>query len=186
MRQLIAFSLASFLSFASANAYVLPEQVEAAILLGEDGTPRCRIGSAPELGAPLNSLRECDESDELYAILHSEEISYSATNLPTNHSIIGKTLLTGLAIGTTASCLMIGLGKSLLAQKDELRLATGTILLALIPMGGFASLVVATEAIGAAAGGPAIFTAISSFLFGGGSGSFVCHTPEKETPSDND
>ena len=70
-------------------------QVESAILLSEDGTPRCRIGKNPseylsaekldefrqsglEIGAgDLDALQECDESDELYArmILGTEEIS---------------------------------------------------------------------------------------------------------------
>ena len=72
LRQFLSLSLAMFLGLTSTNAYLpeqpqLPEQIEAAILLNEDGTPRCRVGQTPE----LEDLRECDESDELY----TEEIS---------------------------------------------------------------------------------------------------------------
>ena len=84
MRSFLAFSLTVLLGLASANAYVaeqpqLPEQIEAAILLNEDGTPRCRVGSAPE----LDTLRECDEDDELYA----EEISLGAA-VPSGKMIV--------------------------------------------------------------------------------------------------
>ena len=92
MRQFLSFSLAAILISTSANAYTpeqLPEQIEAAILLNEDGTHRCRIGQAPE----LDSLRECDESDELYArtILDAEDISLGIALSP------GRVIGVGLA-----------------------------------------------------------------------------------------
>ena len=66
LRKLISFSLAILLIFTSANAH-LPKylegenvQAESAVLLNRDGTPRCRIGSTPELG----TLRVCDKGDE--------------------------------------------------------------------------------------------------------------------------
>ena len=112
MRQFLHFSLAMLLSLASANAYTLeqpqlPEQIEAAILLNEDGTPRCRIGSAAELDASLDSLRECDERDELYArtIFDTEEISLGiAAPLPLKISAvlfnIGTMGLSGCLVGS--------------------------------------------------------------------------------------
>ena len=95
MRQLISIFLATALGLASTHAYLPnaeqtePAHIQAAILLGEDGTPRCRIGDAPE----LDDLRECDEGDELYArmILGDEEISLGAAFPP------GKTFAAFLA-----------------------------------------------------------------------------------------
>ena len=178
MRQLIAFSLASFLSFASVNAYVLPDQVEAAILLSEDGTPRCRIGDP---GESFAALRECDQSDELTGLLESgEEISYGSVS----PALIGKTLLANVAIGAATSCLVIAVGKATFDSKDEIRGLGSILMMSTTAVGGIGSMIMVTEAI--AATNPAIFTAISSFAFGAGSGTFLCHTPEKETPSDND
>ena len=108
MRQFLSLSLGLLLSLASANAYVskqLPEQIEAAILLNEDGTPRCRIGSAPE----LDTLRECDEDDELYArtILDAEDINLAMAVDPGKMGEVAGRLL-GSGIGATLiTCTLI-------------------------------------------------------------------------------
>ncbi len=121
IRQVISFSLATLLGLTSAGAYVpehlggegLPAQasalqVEAAILLDEGGTPRCRIGEWPsehltpkqlgefygegsQLGpAALDQLRECDENDELYAqiALNPEEIQIAGIPSPTKGMLV--------------------------------------------------------------------------------------------------
>ena len=182
MRQFIAFSLSLLLSLTSANAYVSQNlegkklQVESIILLNEDGTPRCRMGEEVDHEAATN-LRECDESDQLFAGV-GEEIRYGALS----PSVIGKTLLVSAALGTATSCLMIGVGKSF-DSEDPIHDIGALILLTMIPVGGLGSLIAAAEYIGAAAGGAAAFTAISSFLFGAASGTFLCHRPEKETQS---
>ena len=95
-RQLISFLSAIFLVLTSVGAQT-GVQAESAILLREDGTPRCRIGKNPSEyltaekldkfyrqgldinSAGLDALRECDQGDELYAIsvLESEEIHMS-------------------------------------------------------------------------------------------------------------
>ena len=107
MRQLISFFLATVLGLTSAHAY-LPNaeqtestQIQAAILLNEDGTPRCRIGAAPE----LEDLRECDEGDELYArmILGNEEINLGAA-LPPGKAIAA--VLVNLGIYSMSGCLV--------------------------------------------------------------------------------
>ena len=61
-------------------------QVESIVLLNEDGTPRCLIGQRPsEYLATLETLRECDQGDELHAltILGDEEISLGMAVPPT-------------------------------------------------------------------------------------------------------
>ena len=95
-RQLISFFSAILLGLSSLSAREQKStlQAESAILLREDGTPRCRIGANPseyltaeKLGgfykqgpginfAGLDALRECDKGDELYAIsvLGSEDV----------------------------------------------------------------------------------------------------------------
>ena len=96
LRQLFSFSSAILLGLSSVGVQAQKPalQMESAILLREDGTPRCRIGANPseyltaeKLGefyrqAPgidsvgLDALRECDKGDELYAIsvLGSEDV----------------------------------------------------------------------------------------------------------------
>ncbi len=105
MRPFLCFFLTVFFTLASTYAYnseQSPLQVDAAILLGEDGTPRCRIGSAPE----LDSLRECDETDELYArmILGTEEISLGMAAPTTPASTAGTVMLLSPAIGGLFGC----------------------------------------------------------------------------------
>ncbi len=121
MRQFLCFSLAMLLSLASANAYTLeqpqlPEQIEAAILLNEDGTPRCRIGSAAELDASLDSLRECDERDELYArtIFGDEDINFAMAVGPEKiGEMVGVMIGTGI-IATVFTCALFPLSNYLL------------------------------------------------------------------------
>ena len=183
MRQFIAFSLSLLLSLTSANAYVSQNlegeelQVKSVILLNEDGTPRCRMGEEVDHYAATN-LRECDESDQLFAGV-GEEIRYGALS----PSVIGKTLLVGTALGTATSCLMIGAIKSFDLEGAIHSIGAST-LLVLISVGGVVGLLTATSYIGGTAVTP-VFTAFSSFLFGGASGTFLCHRPEKETQSDD-
>ena len=79
-RQFLSLSLGLLLGLTSTNASMaelpqLPGQIETAILLNEDGTPHCRIGSAPELG----TLRECEKGDER-ATFGTEEIHMSGVH----------------------------------------------------------------------------------------------------------
>ena len=123
LRQLISFFSAILMSLASANATVPSPlgkkdmaqdsalQVETAILLDEDGTPRCRMGKNPgESLAALETLRECNESDELYTrlILESEEISLGTVAPPSGP--VGKVMLvtitSSFALGGIAGCLL--------------------------------------------------------------------------------
>ncbi len=184
MRQFIAFSLSLLLSLTSANAYVSQNlegkklQVESIILLNEDGTPRCRMGEEVDHEAATN-LRECDESDELFAGV-GEEIRYGALS----PSVIGKTLLVSAAIGTATSCLTIEMMKSF-DWKNDIHIFGAGIFLALIPLAGFAGMIAATDYVAGAYIVAPVFTPIGSFLFGAGGGTFLCHRPEKETQSDD-
>ena len=115
----------AYSEFTNSNGEVLslPMQVETAILLSRDGTPRCRIGKKPSkyltaenLGeryrqdseidfADLDALRECDESDESYASLFAvdsgtEEIVLGIV-LPPN---FGKILFMNAAVGAAIGC----------------------------------------------------------------------------------
>ena len=102
LRRLISCFLAFALGLPSANAYTLeqsPEQIEAVVLLGEDGTLRCRIGQALE----LDDLRECDESDAP----ESGEISLGTAVPPIGQ--LGKavlfTTMPSVAVGGLHGCL---------------------------------------------------------------------------------
>ena len=107
MKLLSFLSFAFALSLASANTYALeppqlPEQIEAAILLDEDGTPRCRIGQAPE----LEDLRECNEDDELYArmALNTEEISLGMATPLVNQIRTIVVVLSHITLGFLTTC----------------------------------------------------------------------------------
>ena len=98
-RRLISCFLAFALGLASADtcgAEQSPVEAPAAILLGEDGTPRCRIGQASELDA----LRECDEGD----ILEGEQIGLGMAAPPMG--AIAKTLLASAVIGGATGCVL--------------------------------------------------------------------------------
>ena len=142
-RQLVSFFLAILLGLSSVDAYIPKHlggegtqeqksalQVEIAILLREDGTPRCRIGKNPSEyltaekldefyrqgldidSAGLDTLRECDKGDEIYAIsvLGSEKISLGMTAPPVVIETLslawttGKVALPVLGIGFFSSC----------------------------------------------------------------------------------
>ncbi len=98
-------------------------RVETAILMDENGTPRCRIGKHPseyltaeQLGefyreeaavATLDALEECDQSDELYArvALQAEEMNLAGAAAPT--SLVGGLALSWLAnltLGVVGGC----------------------------------------------------------------------------------
>ena len=93
----ISLSLPMLLGLISANAHGSgqpPLQVEIAILLNENDTPRCRIGQYNDvLPAELDTLRECNQSDELYArmVYDTEETSLGMTASP------GRMVITTLA-----------------------------------------------------------------------------------------
>ena len=90
-------------------------QVQSAVLLNEDGTPRCRIG---DLGEPfiadLDALRECDKNDELHtlAALGDEEISYG-TAVPPAVKVLFISAGVGAAIGCLGSswAVIMSIGK---------------------------------------------------------------------------
>ena len=139
-RQLISFLLAILLGLSSAGAYI-PEhlreqgtqaqksvlQVESAILLREDGTPRCRIGVNPSeyltaekldefyrQGLDIGTLRECDQSDELYAIsvLGNEEISMGMVAPPGGKGAsaiwkVGKAIVLAFSLGGLIGCSLL-------------------------------------------------------------------------------
>ena len=121
LRQLISSSLAILLGLTSANAYVAEHlqqgeaahQIDAVIVLDENGKPRCKIISngfllserfhefvernpeAEEVLDKLNALEKCDDGDELYAEFEPgpQEISMAGAPSP------GKALAVGLAAG---------------------------------------------------------------------------------------
>ena len=133
LRQLIAFFLATLMAFTSANAYVAEHlreestpaqesllQMQSAVLLNENGTPRCFIGQWPneyfnaeklgELNSHIdlntfNDLGECDENDEFYArsILTAEEISYGVVMPPVPDT--GRAIIAGVTLGGMGGCL---------------------------------------------------------------------------------
>ena len=124
-RQLISFLSAIFLGLSSAGVQAQKStlQMESAILLREDGTPRCRIGKNPseyltaeklDDSAGLDALRECDRGDELYAIsvFGSEEISLGVVVPP-----VAKVWLISTAIGGTTGCALTVFNKWL-SSKD--------------------------------------------------------------------
>ena len=105
MRVLLSFLLANLMILTSATAYVpehlqeTPVEVETAILLSEDGVPRCWIGKSPgEDLSDFDALEECDEDDELYTrtILGTEEIQLGMALIPFSGGKLGA-----LATGTT-------------------------------------------------------------------------------------
>ena len=183
MRQFLHFSLAMLLSLASANAYTLeqpplPEQIEAAILLNEDGTPRCRIGSAAELDASLDSLRECDERDELYArtLFDTEEISLGAA-APASFDAGMKVILVSASVAIAASCTVVGLNDWMDMDPPRtplFKFIGGVLILSTVGIGG-GFVLPATIAIKIAAGAGALeATGIISTLLGASSGLFLC------------
>ncbi len=85
-------------------------QVQSAVLLNEDGTPRCRIGDLSEpFIADLDALRECDQSDELHtlAALGGEEISYGTAVPPAV-----KVLFISAGVGAVIGKVLVPLGPS--------------------------------------------------------------------------
>ena len=205
-RQLTSFLSATLLGLSSAGAYI-PEhlggegtqtqksalQVESAILLREDGTPRCWIGENPSGyltdekldefyrqgldidSAGLNALRECDKSDELYAIstLGSEEISYGAVT-PSNV----KMLLSVAAIGVAGGCLITGIANSADQSNKKYIKAVAPMAIGLIGV---------VTVLGSVAS--AFFLASSDLAFLAGSfgffpsvipGSLICHRQENK------
>ena len=97
LRSFLSLSFAFVLSLTSANAYTLeqsPVEIEAAVLLNDDGTPRCWVGQAPE----LDDLRECDESD----VPEGGEINLGAVALPSG--AMTKAWLASAAVGSIAGC----------------------------------------------------------------------------------
>ena len=127
LRQLISFFLAMLMALTSANAYVSQRlggkntlgqesvlQAENVILLNENGTPRCFVGERPgeylmAEQLDVDTLRECDEDDELYAriIFGAEEISLGVAPAPT--AALGKALAISTALGFGTSCGIISL-----------------------------------------------------------------------------
>ena len=102
-------------------------QVETAVLLGEDGTPRCFIGKHPSESlvaenfdfTTLDALEECDQSDELYTrtVLGNEEISLGMAAPPAFIKgaefawEAGKVALPVFGIGLLSSCLPVGIAR---------------------------------------------------------------------------
>ena len=195
MRQFLHFSLAMLLSLASANAYTLeqpplPEQIEAAILLNEDGTPRCRIGSAAELDASLDSLRECDERDELYArtIFDTEEISLGAA-APASFYTGMKVILVSASVAIATSCIVVGLNDRMdmnPSRTSFLKFLGGNLILATVGIvGGF--VLPGAIAIKIAAGSGALeATGIISAIWGVGTGLLICSGVVEETSDGNE
>ncbi len=191
MRQFLCFSLAMILSFTSTNAYTLeqpqlPEQIEAAILLNEDGTPRCRIGSAAE----LDTLRECDERDELYArtIFDTEEISLGAA-APASFYTGMKVILVSASVAIATSCIVVGLNDWIdmnPSRTSFLKFLGGNLILATVGIvGGF--VLPATIAIKIAAGSRALeATGIISAIWGVGTGFLICSGVVEETSDGNE
>ena len=121
-RQLISFFSATLLGLSSVSAYISEHlgggvQVETAILLREDGTPRCWIGMNPSEyltaekldqfyreGLEIDTLRECDQGDELYAIAAhgSEEISHGVAMPP-----LSRAVLLNISAGFLGTCLFL-------------------------------------------------------------------------------
>ena len=119
LQRCVPFFLAVLTGLTSISAYFpkhLGEDgvpVQTAILVDESGEPRCWMGKHPnesltdeQLGE--FTLKECDESDELYARLvhEAEEISYGTVPLPT--SLIGKVSLSwfaSLLLGVVGGCI---------------------------------------------------------------------------------
>ena len=179
MRQFLCFSLAMLLSLASANAYTLeqpqlPEQIKAAILLNEDGTPRCRIGSAAE----LDTLRECDERDELYArtIFDTEEISLGAA-APASFGTGMKVILVSASVAFAASCAVVGLNDWMdmdPSRTSPLKFIGGILILLTVGIGGGFVLPGAIAIKIATGAGVLETTGIISTLLGASSGLFLC------------
>ena len=126
LRRCVPFFLAVLTGLTSISAYFpkhlgedgVPAQesflhAQTAILVDESGEPRCWMGKHPnELyqteTADFDTLKECDESDELYArLIHeTEEISYGSVPLPT--SLVGKISLSWVAnlfLGVVGGCI---------------------------------------------------------------------------------
>ena len=124
LRQFLSSSLAILLGFTSANAYVphTPQlresvlQAEIAILLNEDGTPRCRMGENPSeyfTTEEFDALRECDEDDKLYvrAGLETEEISLGMAGSPRSNGKDLKAFLVPIAWAAPSACAIVGLNR---------------------------------------------------------------------------
>ena len=191
-RQLISFSLAILLGLTSANAYIPKNlggegtpgektalQVETAVLLREDGTPRCFIGKRPseyltaekldefyrqgEIGpAALDTLRECDDGDELYAIsvLGNEEISLGMAVPP-----VGKVWLVSGVIGGATGCVLMVFDKWLSSKDLGLAMRMGQVLITFA--GGTGGILVSPLIVSEAVIPVAMVGGFIASLFGG-------------------
>ena len=173
-----------FLSLGMANAYVAPSQangeesssqIAAVILLNEDGRPRCQIRNSEYLSSErfedfvlndpeteqaideLNSLRTCDDGDELYArfVLDPQEISIAG--VPQGGMTNGA-----LIVLVTAANAFISCGISFVdGQEQGARMA-------LIPGAIFTAVSLLAQFSGARlvgmAGSYAFFSIVSSFF----------------------
>ena len=166
MRQFLSLSLAMLLGLTSANAYTLgppqfSEQIEAAVLLNEDGTHRCRIGEAPE----LEDLRECDQND-----IHAEEISLGMAAPPSYiNPMIDKRLkifFLSTGISYTAACSTVFLSNQI---RGDLILALG-----LVGIGGGHALSLGVTTIIAAGSAKLTTIGFISSIYSLGGGLFIC------------
>ena len=190
---LLAFSLTQVRAHVSANLggegmrtqESRALQVQSAVLLEEDGTPRCLIGADPgkyltaeqledfyATNSSINpdtfdSLRECDEGDELNSIarlLGNEDISFGI-----------KALFISASIGAAVGCSSVGLGDFLNINKNS---STAVVAIFSLSLAASTVTVLAFPAFTAAKMGLVDATAIGSplaFIIGAGSGLFLCY-----------
>ena len=117
-----------FLGLVQVNA----SQIVAAVLLNEDGSPRCKIvqeehdvfsserfddfvetnAQAEDALDELDALRECDSGDELYAefVLNPQEISIAGVPSPSSGSLLGKIVMGSLSFLAIDGIIMRGEG----------------------------------------------------------------------------